>query len=45
MNRFQRHQDHQDRIWPPQSSDNNKPLWILGIMAGALGVYVVVSAI
>lgn len=35
----------QPRRDDPPSNDGNKALWILGIMAGALGIFAVVSAI
>ncbi len=40
-----RRQPRRDDPPPNDGNDGNKALWILGIMAGALGIFAVVSAI
>lgn len=40
-----RRQPRRDDTPPNDGNDGNKALWILGIMAGALGIFAVVSAI
>ena len=39
--------DYQQQRWQQgqEPSDGNKALWVLGVMAGALGLWVVISAI
>jgi len=35
----------QERRHDDPSNDGNKALWVLGIMAGALGIFAIVSAL